>query len=45
MNRISRRNLLKGGLAMPVVAAVGLPEMETPVAAELPASNLQNVKC
>lgn len=45
MKRISRRAVLKGGLAMPVVAAVGLPEMETTVAAKLPASNLQNVKC
>lgn len=42
MKRISRRNLLKGGLAMPVVAAVGLPETETPVAVPLPASNPQN---
>jgi hypothetical protein len=30
---------------MPVVAAVGLPETEITVEAELPASNPQNIKC
>jgi hypothetical protein len=42
MKRISRRAVLKGGLAMPVLAAVGLPETETPVAVPLPAGPPQN---